>query len=63
MKNTVLDSFQVVFFDPLGGVAESFNLNGRTTRSEYFAIGGIGSNIQFNRFELTGAVALYRNDR
>ena len=63
MKNTVLDSFQVVFFDPLGGVAESFNLNGRTTRSEYFAIGGIGSNIQFNRFELTGAVALYRNNR
>ena len=63
MKITILDSFQVVFFNLLGEVLASFNLNGRTTRFEYFAIGGIGSNIEFNDMELTGAVALYRDNR
>ena len=62
MKDTLLDSFTVVFFDFAGLLAGSFNLTGETTQLGYFTIGE-NSDIVFDDVLNTLAVALYRTKR
>ena len=63
MKDTLLDFFNVVFYNSNGTTAQSFNLTGETTKmGGYITIGQL-SDIDYNTVGETIAVALYRTNR
>ena len=63
MKDTLLDSFFIVFFQLDGTFVRAIDLNDRTTQGGYFTIGNSHSNIEFVQVSGTEAVALYRTNK